>query len=458
MPRKPTTPDEAVLRIFTELWHNGVESIPSSALSERLHVSSATLYRILDRLLEAKSIVRLGSARLTRYQLANPPRRDATPVAGDVAPSPSMTPVSRTERASILSDALRQPLASRQPVTYSREFVERYEPNASFLLPEGLAHELMMLGRMKDQQQPAGTYARKVLEPLLVDLAWSSSHLEGNRYSRLDTEEIFKKGTSGGDLDAVMLLNHKNAIEFLVDAVPTEGLTSGVLRNLHAVLMRDLLPDSDQLGTIRQRIVNISDTVYVPSQVPMLLEEMLVQIIQKARLTKNPIEAAFFLWVNIAYLQPFEDGNKRVSRLSANIPLMLYNCAPLSFMDVDRQEYAEAMLGVYEKQDVTLAVELFDVTYRRSIRKYAVVLESMGQPDSKRIHYRESLNDAIGLIVRERKSRADALQELDLSDDVAPGFEALLLDELQKLEEYNCARYRLTMKVTRAWIAAGRPS
>lgn len=342
-------------------------------------------------------------------------------------------------------------------MSYRRDFVDRYVPNATWLLPQALAEELSRTGRMQEQQ-PAGTYARKVLEQLLIDLSWSSSRLEGNRYSLLATEELFKRGNVGTDADAVMLLNHKAAIEFLVDAVPTQGLTASLVRNLHAVLMQDLLVDSDALGAIREKVVNISDTVYVPTQMPALLEEMLHSIIEKARLIKNPVEAAFFLWVNLAYLQPFEDGNKRTSRLAANIPLMLYNCSPLSFLDVDRDDYAQAMLGVYELCDVSLAVDLFAWSYRRSLKKYAVVQQSLAAPDPTRLRYRESLTDAIGLVVRERKPVQVALDELGLSEETAPGFRALLLDELKKLEVFNCARYRLSVSATQAWIAADRPS
>jgi Fic family protein len=148
--------------------------------------------------------------------------------------------------------------------------------------------------------------------------------------------------------------------------VPEQGLTLGVVCNLHAVLMQDLLFDSGGLGAIRRKVVNIDDTVYIPSQVPSLLSEMLDRLLATAAQVKNPLEAAFLLWVHIAYLQPFEDGNKRTSRLSANMPLMLYNRAPLAFLDVDRALYAEAMLGVYERRDVSLAVDLFEWTYRRS--------------------------------------------------------------------------------------------
>jgi Fic family protein len=126
-------------------------------------------------------------------------------------------------------------------------------------------------------------------------------------------------------------------------------------------------------SVIRSTIVNISDTVYVPSQVPALLEEMLRAIVEKARAIRNPIECAFFLWVNIVYLQPFEEGNKRTSRPASNLPLLLSNCAPLPFLNVEPSDYAMAMLGVYEQQDVSLAADLFDWTYRRSIAKYRTI-------------------------------------------------------------------------------------
>jgi len=219
-------------------------------------------------------------------------------------------------------------------VSYERAFVDDYLPNESSLLPGSLAATLYDSGRAGGQQ-PAGTVARKVLEQLRIDLSWQSSRLEGNRKSLLDTRELFAYGRGdSSDPEVTMLLNHKAAIEFMVDAVPEQGITVPVVRNLHALLMQALLDDPNSPGAIRRRIVAIEGSVYQPTQVPLLLEEVLTEIVDKARLIRNPIEAAFFLWVNLAYLQPFEDGNKRTSRLSANLPLLIYNCAPLSFLDV----------------------------------------------------------------------------------------------------------------------------
>jgi Fic family protein len=443
---------EDVILVMRRLAEAGQAEVSSTQVVEATKGSSATVRRHLDRLYASGKVSRTGRARATRYRLREP----VTPAAGTPVAPAFRLHAEWSAASRSLADKLDVPLAAREPVTYQREFVDRYVPNETWLVPVTLAEELYRAGRMQGQL-PAGTYARKVLEQLLIDLSWSSSRLEGNRYSLLATEELFKSGMAGGDIDAVMLLNHKAAIEFLVDAVPAQGMTMGLVRNLHAVLMQDLLADIDGLGAIRRKVVHIRDTHYVPMQVPALLEEMLESILAKARLIKNPVEGAFFLWVNLAYLQPFEDGNKRTSRLAANIPLMLYNCAPLSFLDVGPQDYAHAMLGVYEFRDVSLAVDLFAWTYRRSMKKYVVVMESMGAPDPLRLRYRESLNDAIGLVVRERKPAQAAMRELGLTAEAAPGFQALLSEELRKLEVFNCARYRLTMSATEAWIAAGRP-
>ncbi|MGN6230496.1 MAG: Fic family protein [Trinickia sp.] len=446
------TPD-AVLAAIKGLAGRGQLDVSSTDVILATQGAPSTVRRHLEALCASGQLTRSGQARSTRYPLTG-----RTAVArADTLEQPFTNPGPVWSSAAIeLGRKLDMPLAARDPVTYRRDFVEQYAPNDTWLMPRGLAEELYRVGRLHEQQ-PAGTYARKVLEQLLIDLSWSSSRLEGNRYTLLATEDLFRRGTAGSDADAVMLLNHKTAIEFLVDAVPLQGLSTALIRNLHAVLMQDLLADTEALGVIRKKVVNISDTVYVPTQVPTVLEEMLDTILTKAKLIKNPVEAAFFLWVNLAYLQPFEDGNKRTSRLAANIPLMLYNGSPLSFLDVDPHDYAQAMLGVYEYLDVSRAVDLFAWTYRRSIKKYAVVMESTSAPDPLRLRYREHLTEAIGLVVRDRKSVQAAMAELGLAEDRAPGFEAMLLDELKKLEIFNCARYRLTLTTTQAWIEAKRP-
>ncbi|MDO6406564.1 Fic family protein [Pantoea phytobeneficialis] len=428
-----------------------VSNIPLSSgeLALSLKIGKSTVKRHVDTLLKEGRLIKVGTGRGTRYRTdvdLRPVNLQDDANAGLEQPS----------KSSVLLSYLQAPLSARDITGYAREFVDDYIPNQSSILPAALAETLRLEGQMGGQQ-PAGTYARKVLEQLLIDLAWSSSKLEGNKYSLLATEELFKSGTEGADLDAVMLLNHKQAIEFLVDAVPDYGLTAPVISNLHSILMHDLLSDSEGLGTIRTKIVNISGTTYTPLQAPLILQEMFDIIIAKARIIKNPVEAAFFLWVNMAYLQPFEDGNKRTSRLAANIPLMIYNSAPLSFLDADVTDYAYAMMGVYEKQDVTLAIDLFVHLYRRSIKRYRVTLDSMGVPDPFRLLHREDLNIAIRAIVVERRDIESVLTSLGINDDEKEKFKSLLVDELRVLQIHNFARYRLGMREVEQWINEGRP-
>lgn len=421
--------------------------VSSSELAQALQVGKSTIKRHLEVLIKEGLLRKEGVGKATRYTLSRAALHRPM-LAANESPAPY--------NARSLLTYLQSPLTTREITGYVRDFVDAYIPNETFLLSEALAETLLKEGQMAGQQ-PAGTYARKVLEQLLVDLSWSSSRLEGNTYSLLATEELFRSGREAGDMDAVMLLNHKQAIEFLIDAVPQYGLTTPVISNLHSILMSDLLSDSMGLGSIRTKIVNVSGTTYTPPQTPVLLKEMFEIIVEKARLIKNPVESAFFLWVNLAYLQPFEDGNKRTSRLAANIPLMIYNSAPLSFLDADPAEYAYAMMGIYEKRDVSLAAELFEFLYRRSIKKYAVTLDAMGVPDPFRFRHREALNEAIGYVVRERQNLDAALTSITLDEGETARFKALLQEELRILEVYNCARYRLPMGLVKKWIEDGRP-
>lgn len=433
------------------------EPVAPSALELALPVSRPTINRDLRDLLAADFLEKRGDGRSTRYQATA-----AAEAALGALPSGSPTlagsgALQWSVAAQPLVEALRAPLGTRTPVGYDSGFVDSYIPNQSSLLPPQLATDLYNAGRSQNQQ-PAGTYAREVLEQLLIDLSWSSSRLEGNNKSLLDTKELFELGQQAGpfDEDTLMLLNHKSAIEFMVDAVPAEGITVPVIVDLQAKLMRDLLRDARDIGSIRRRVVNIDGSVYTPSSIPSLLEETLNAIIDKVRHIRNPVEAAFFLWVNLAYLQPFADGNKRTSRLSANMPLMLYNCAPLSFLDVERSDYATAMLGVYEQRNVAAAVDLFEFIYRRSILKYSVLRASLSAPDPIRTKYRQTLNELMQFVVFHGRTLDAAFTDVHV--DAADGAALRLIanTELDQLEPYNCARYNLARGITQRWIDAGR--
>ena len=432
--------------------------VQPSALEQALQVSRPTINRDLRDLLACGFLEKLGGGRSTRY-VATAAAKAALGALPSAAPTPVGPGVLQWSSAALpLLEVLRAPLGTRTPVGYDSGFVGNYIPNQSSLLPPQLATDLFNAGRSRDQQ-PAGTYAREVLEQLLIDLSWSSSRLEGNNKSLLDTKALFELGEQAGalDEDTLMLLNHKNAIEFMVDAVPTDGITVPVIVDLQAKLMRDLLKDSRDIGSMRRRVVNIEGSVYSPSNIPTLLEETLKSIVEKVRHIRNPVEAAFFLWVNMAYLQPFADGNKRTSRLSANMPLMLYNCAPLSFLDVERTDYGTAMLGVYEQRNVAAAVALFEFIYRRSIQKYSVLRASLAMPDPIRLRYRQALNELMQLVVSHARTLDAAFAQVNVDAADLAALRLIANTELDHLAQYNCARYNLARGMTQRWIDAGRP-
>jgi Fic family protein len=178
-------------------------------------------------------------------------------------------------------------------------------------------------------------YARQLFDRLLIDLSWNSSRLEGNTYSLLETMRLLEvgKAAQGKDLkETQMILNHKAAIEFLINLSEVK-VNRYTLLSLHTLLSDNLMSDPTASGRLRFIPVGIAKSAYQPSAIPQVIEECFDLLIKKANKINDPFEQAFFLMVQIPYLQPFDDVNKRTSRLAANIPLLQKNLCPLSFME-----------------------------------------------------------------------------------------------------------------------------
>ena len=283
-------------------------------------------------------------------------------------------------------------MAARQPVGYDRAFLDSYQPNHTFYLSRTEREHLREVGTPKIPEQPAGTYARQILNRLLIDLSWNSSRLEGNTYSLLDTTHLLEIGEEAEGkerLEAQMILNHKDAIEFLVDAPEDIGFNRHTITNLHASLADNLLADPDAPGRLRHIVVDITGSVFHPLAVPQLIEECFDQILATASTIRDPFEKAFFVMVQLPYLQPFDDVNKRVSRLAANIPLIKANLSPLSFEDTPVDLYAEAILGSVRVEDASNCCATFSSgLMKRSAARYAAVRQSLGEPDPFRMRHR----------------------------------------------------------------------
>lgn len=139
------------------------------------------------------------------------------------------------------------------------------------------------------------------------------------------------------------------------------------------------------------------------------------------------------------------------------MPLMLYNCAPLSFLAVERTDYATAMLGIFEQRNVAAAVELFEFIYRRSIQKYSVLRAALAAPDPVRTRYRQTLNELMQFVVFYRLTLDASMAEAPVDEADLLALRLIASTELDHLEPYNCARYNLARSMTQRWIDAGRP-
>lgn len=357
---------------------------------------------------------------------------------------------------------VRLPRQQRKPSTYDREFLETYMPGETWYLPEKTRGALMAVGETSDLERPAGTYARDILNRLLIDLSWASSRLEGNTYSRLDTQNLLEYGIHAegkSQQEAQMILNHRTAIRMLVDNVEEIDFDRRTLLGLHAALAENLVANPGEEGALRQRPVEISGTVYRPSGVLQIIRECFELLLAKARGIPDPFEQAFFLMVHIPYLQPFIDVNKRTSRIAANIPFVKGNLCPLSFIDVPHDTYMEATIGIYERQEVGLLRDLFVWAYRRSCDQYRVVREALGEPDTVRFRYRDQLADLVRESVRSRalitRSRIRAwAHRHDIDKESEEAFVERAMDILLNLTEGAAGRYGLSNADVDAWHAA----
>jgi hypothetical protein len=293
---------------------------------------------------------------------------------------------------------------------------------------------------------------------LLIDLSWASSRLEGNTYNRLDTQNLieFGQAAEGKDIqETQMILNHKAAIEMLFEEVDQVGFNPFTFRNLHAILSDNLLHDEDACGRLRRRAIDISGSVFHPLAMPQVLEDCFRLMLQKTSAIPDPFKQAFFVMVQLPYLQPFADVNKRVSRLGANIPLIRNNLCPLSFIDVPAQAYIECTLAVYEFNQIDLLRDVFSWAYERSCQRYLAITQTMAEPDPLRIRYREALILIVHAIVRNRKMPS-AQYVLHLADDLVPEndqevFVKMVLETLQHIHEGSVARFRLELSDFQAW-------
>ncbi len=211
---------------------------------------------------------------------------------------------------------------------------------------------------------------KKEFERLAIDLSWKSSQIEGNTYSLLETERLLKeRETAAGKTkeEAVMLLNHKDALDFLLENPDyLHPLSVAKIEDIHYMLTKELSIERN----IRKRRIGISGTNYRPLDNEFQLSEALKSTCEMINAKKNVFEKALLVLVLISYIQPFMDGNKRTARIVANAILMNEKHCPLSFRTADSIDYKKAMLLFYEQNNISSFKEIFIQQFEFAVNTY----------------------------------------------------------------------------------------
>ncbi len=458
---------EEYLQAIEEAARQHPEGMTAQQINDALESAPPrrTLQYRLKSLVDSRRLIMDGTGRWARYRVPRKVSVTAHAIVGSLTASAARVEVLPPLSASSaeIQGYVSRPLTARKPVGYTRTFLDSYRPNDTFYLSQADRTRLQEIGKPKIAEQPAGTYARQILNRLLIDLSWNSSRLEGNTYSLLDTQRLIDLGEEAEGkerLEAQMILNHKDAIEFLVGSADEIGFNRYTILNLHALLANNLLADSDAAGRLRRIGVGIEGSVFHPLEAPQLIEECFDQILATASAIIDPFEQAFFVMVQLPYLQPFDDVNKRVSRLVANIPPIKANLSPLSFESLPRDVYTEAVLGVYELNRIELLRDVFIWAYKRSAARYVAVRQSLGEPDPFRMRHRTALHKVIGAVVRGRMDKRQATVQVSvwtrehIEEPERERFREVAERELLNLHEGNFARYRIRPSEFAAWQEA----
>lgn len=260
----------------------------------------------------------------------------------------------------------------RKPATYNFDFLDSYIPNKSSFL--GSSYEKIKESVKNTNTLQTIDYKNNIrwIENMLIDLSYTSSKLEWNTYSYLDTEVLIKYNESAkwkSQFETQMVLDHKSAIQYIIDNRKEIKYNKKVFFDIHSILWKWLM-NVDYLGKIRTNPVEIWWSTYKPIDNQSQLIGEFEKFLKKINEIKNPFEQSLFILVFIPYFQLFMDINKRVSRISSNIPLIKSWYPPISLLQIKEKTYITAILAVYELNDTSLIAKIYTENYIQNMHRY----------------------------------------------------------------------------------------
>lgn len=314
-------------------------------------ISDSTLKRLLNEAVRAGSIMVIGAGRSTRYQLS--PQAHLT-----------MTLDLDSYFKKEVDDRVIQQNFNFELISEILPKVKLFSDDELSLLNDAQAKFRKHLSEMSE------TEYRREMERLGIDLSWKSSQIEGNTYSLLETERLLKeKKTANGKTreEATMLLNHKDALDFILD-VPDylQEINVSRIEDIHSILTKELGVDRN----IRHRRVGITGTNYLPLDNEFQIREALEEMVNLINGKSNVFEKALLALVLLSYIQAFADGNKRTARIVSNGILIANGYCPISFRTVDSIDYKKAMLIFYEQNNIAAIKEIFIDQFLFAVNSY----------------------------------------------------------------------------------------
>lgn len=284
----------------------------------------------------------------------------------------SITPRAHLLRTVNLDSYYAQDEDHRQVQTgYNFELIRETMPKVDVFTADERTRlaELREIFAKRMAEIPKGAYNRE-MERLGIDFSWKSAQIEGNTYTLLETETLLKdlqEAKGKKHEEAVMLLNHKNALKAILERPAWfERISISKIEDVHTVLTEGL----DVERNLRHTRVGITGTRYRPLDVESQIREAVEDMCNLINGKEEPYEKALLALLLIAYIQPFMDGNKRTSRLIANAILIAANCCPLSFRTVAANDYRAALLLFYEQNNVSAFKRMFLEQVEFAVREY----------------------------------------------------------------------------------------
>ncbi len=337
-------------------------------------VSVSTLKRDLNDLIEKRYLIRVGQKRNASYSLSGYGLIHRDFDIGEYMRSNDARSRNGENNTKIFEQ-------------YNFELLDIFAEGQIFSDDEKRSLEMATQKFHTNAKDKSLTIQKKELERFIIELSWKSSQIEGNTYSLLDTERLIREGipskTNTKD-ETTMILNHKNAFSYILEcneknrdihteqaslSVATEPLLSlRMLESVHELLIKDL----DVSRGFRKSQVGITGTNYKPLSIQSQIIEQVTRLIEVLNLQKDVYSKALIALLCISYMQPFEDGNKRTSRLFSNAILITDNHAPLSYRTVDEKEYREAVLIFYEQNSIEPFKKIFMNQYIFSCENYNI--------------------------------------------------------------------------------------